>query len=72
MLFRLNINGFSTENVLIHVTQDAIDDVSTLGYGKISNISRTTLPNLDVSRFVVQLSSVVNPMRRGVKSRMKM
>ena len=42
-----------------------------LSYRKISNIRRTKSPNLDVSRIVVQLSSP-NPMKPGVKSRMKM
>ena len=41
------------------------------GYRKISNIRRTKSPNLDASRLVVQLSSP-NPMKPGVKSRMKM
>ena len=40
-------------------------------YRKISNIIRTKLPNLNVSRLVVQLS-FPNPMKPGVKSRMKM
>ena len=40
-------------------------------YGKISNIRRTKSPNLDVSRLIVQSSSP-NPMKPGVKSRMKM
>ena len=40
-------------------------------YRKISNIRRTESPNLDVSRLVVELSSP-NPMKPGVKSRMKM
>ena len=39
-------------------------------YRKVSNVRRTKSPNLDVSRLVVQLSS--NPMKPGVKSRMKM
>ena len=40
-------------------------------YRKISNIKRTKSPNLDVSRLVLQLS-LPNPMKPGVKSRMKM
>ena len=40
-------------------------------YRKISNISRTKSPNLIVSRPVVELS-LPNPMKPGVKSRMKM
>ena len=40
-------------------------------YRKISNLRRTKSPNLNVSRFVLQLSSP-NPMNPGVKSRMKM
>ena len=40
-------------------------------YRKISNIRRTESPNLDVSRLVVELSSP-NPMKPGIKSRMKM
>ena len=39
-------------------------------YRKISNISRTKSPNLDVSRLVVQLS-FANPTKPGVKWRMK-
>ena len=42
-----------------------------IDYRKISNIRRTKSPNLDVSRLVVQLSSP-NPVKPGVKSRMKM
>ena len=42
-----------------------------INYHKVSNISCTKSPNLDVSRLVVQLSSP-NPMKPGVKSRMKM
>ena len=38
---------------------------------KISNIRRTKSPNLNVSRLVLQLS-LPNPMKPGVKSRMKM
>ena len=40
-------------------------------YCKISNIRRTKSPNLNVSRLVVQLS-LPNPMKPGVKLRMKM
>ena len=40
-------------------------------YRKISNMIRTKSPNLDVSRLVAQLSSP-NPVKPGVKSRMKM
>ena len=40
-------------------------------YRKISNIKRTKSPNLNVSRPVMQLS-LPNPMKPGVKSRMKM
>ena len=40
-------------------------------YHKISNISCTTSPNFNVSRLVVQVS-LPNPMKPGVKSRMKM
>ena len=40
-------------------------------YRKISNIRCTELPNLNVSRLVLQLS-LLNPMKPGVKSRMKM
>ena len=38
---------------------------------KISNVRHNKSPNLNVSRFVVQLS-LPNPMKPGVKSRMKM
>ena len=40
-------------------------------YRKISNTRRTKSPNLIVSRLVLQLS-LPNPMKPGVKSRMKM
>ena len=40
-------------------------------YRKISNIRRTKSLNLNVSRLVLQLS-LPNPMKPGVKSRMKM
>ena len=40
-------------------------------YRKLSNIRRTQSPNLNVSRLVLQLS-LPNPMKPGVKSRMKM
>ena len=40
-------------------------------YRKISNIRRTKSPSLNVSRLVLQLS-LPNPMKPGVKSRMKM
>ena len=40
-------------------------------YRKISNIRRTKSPNLTASRLVLQLS-LPNPMKPGVKSRMKM
>ena len=43
----------------------------TAMYRKISNIRRTKSPNWNVSRLVVQLS-LPNPMKPGVKSRMKM
>ena len=42
-----------------------------LDYRRISNIRRTESPNLDVSRVVLQLS-LPNPIKPGVKSRMKM
>ena len=40
-------------------------------YRKISNIRRTKSQNLNVSRLVLQLS-LSNPMKPGVKSKMKM
>ena len=40
-------------------------------YRKISNIRRTKSPNLNVSRHILQLS-LPNPMKLGVKLRMKM
>ena len=40
-------------------------------YRKISNISRTKSSHLNVSRLVLQLS-LPNPIKPGVKSRMKM
>ena len=40
-------------------------------YCKMSNISGTKSPNLNVSRLVLQLS-LPNPMKPSVKSRMKM
>ena len=40
-------------------------------YPKISNIRRTEFQTLNVSRLVLQLS-LHNPMKPGVKARMKM
>ena len=40
-------------------------------YRKVSNMRRTKFPNLNVSRFVLQLS-LPNLMKPGVKSKMKM
>ena len=40
-------------------------------YRQMSNISRTKVQNLNVSRFVVQLY-LPNPLKPGVESRMKM
>ena len=42
-----------------------------LTYCKLSNISHTKSPNLNVSPIVLQLS-LPNPMKPAVKSRMKM
>ena len=42
-----------------------------IDYRKIHNISHTKSPNLNVSRLVLQLP-LPNPMKPGVKSRMKM
>ena len=58
----------------------AADDLKTTGYWesvayddyrKISNIRRTKSPNLNVSRLILHLS-LLNPMKPGVKSGMKM
>ena len=43
----------------------------TRAYRKTSNISRSKSQNLNVSRFVLQLS-FLNPLKPDVKSRMKM
>ena len=55
--------------------QDVLCDIKTSPkwnkYRRISNIRRTESPNLDVSRLVLQLS-LPNPIKPGVKSRMKM
>ena len=40
-------------------------------YHKISNIRYTKSPNLNYSHFILQLS-LLDPLKRGVKSRMKM
>ena len=40
-------------------------------YHKISNIKHTKYPNLNASRLILQMS-LPNPMKPGVKSRMKM
>ena len=53
------------------ITTDYTHDTHMYMYRKISNIRRTKSPILDVSRLVVKLSSP-NPMKPGVKSRMKM
>ena len=45
--------------------------VNHILYRKTSSISRTKSQNLNVSNFVVQLS-LLNPLKPGVKSRMKM
>ena len=50
---------------------DSQSDLWESMYRKISNIRSTKSPNLNVSRLVVQLS-LPNPMKPGVKSRMKM
>ena len=55
---------FKTEIVFEHVLGDG-------SVKEISNISRTKSPNFHVSRLVLQLS-LPNPMKPGVKSRMKM
>ena len=47
------------------------DDKVQVIYRKISNIRRTKSPNLNASRLVLQFS-LPNPMKPGVKSRMKM
>ena len=46
-------------------------DICICNYRKISNIRRTKSPNLNVSRLVLQLP-LPNPVKSGVKSRMKM
>ena len=47
-------------------------EVSTVHkYRKLSDIGRTKSPNLKVSRLVLQLS-FPNPLKPGVKSRIKM
>ena len=43
----------------------------TCMYGRTSNTSRTKYKNLNICRFVLQLS-LLNPWNLGVKSRMKM
>ena len=53
-------------NVSIYIIQH---DWNT--YRKVSNIRRTKSSKLNVSRLVLQLS-LPNPMKPGVKSRMKM
>ena len=45
--------------------------IANHNYCKISNIRRTESQNLNVSRLILQLS-LPNPMKPGVKSRMKM
>ena len=53
---------------LLHIEDDPKPEGK---YRKISNISRTESPNLNVPRLVLQLS-LPNPMKPGVTSRMKM
>ena len=55
-----------TDNVIIRLILR-----SNIMYRKISDIRRTKSQNLNVSRLVLQLS-LPNPMKPGVKSRMKM
>ena len=56
-------------NVLPDGAIDFILEKNT--YSKISNISHTQSPNINVSHLVLQLS-VPNPLKPGVKLRMKM
>ena len=58
--------SISCEITLVWMLQDLTND-----YRKISNIRRTKSQNLNVSQLVLQLS-LLNPMKPGVKSRMKM
>ena len=61
---------FSLQMVIVMCRSD-IFFVDGPHYRKISNIRRTKSPHLNVSRLVSQLS-LPNPMKPGVKSRMKM
>ena len=57
--------------MVLHRSHFLIPATSILyDYCKISNIRHTKSPNLNVSRLVLQFS-VPNPMKSGVKSRMK-
>ena len=60
--------------VIQKYTMDVSQSVIAVGndmYRKISDISRTESPNLIAPRLVLQLS-LPNPMKPGVKLRMKM
>ena len=54
-----------------HCTLYPLAHQANIDYRKISNISRTNSPNVNVSRLDLQLS-LPNPMKLGVRSRMKM
>ena len=60
--FELGQGIFETMNEGVKLLQTC----NNLDYRKISNISRTQSPNLNVSRLVLRLS-LPNPMKLGVK-----
>ena len=66
---------FEEESKSLGYIWDPVLNGKSLGpawvYHKISNISRTKSQNLNDSHLVLQ-SSLPNPLRPGVKSRMKM
>ena len=58
-------------DVITHQYTNFSFTVVEVKYRQISNITRTQSPNINVSRLVLQLS-LPNPMKPGVKLRMKM
>ena len=66
------MNGAKCKYIFVFLNHsDADVGTFSKNYRKISNIRRTKSQNLNDSRLVLQLS-LSNPLKPGVKSRMKM
>ena len=61
----------SIQTILALVAKITLKVTQELAYRKTSGINRTKSKNLNVSNLVLQLS-LLNPLKSGVKSRMKM